>query len=277
MEGEYVGSCSDDGSVIINSLFTDEKLKFDCHHLMKAIALDPDYSKKSSRRFVAGGLVGHLYFNTKRWLGYRDQVLHSGEGPIHAVKWRISLIAWANDASVKVYHAANDQRMTFIERPRESPLPELLLPHLVWQDDTLLVIGRGTYVKIASIKANQLKGTNGTCRHVPLSSMNKVDIVASFQTSYYISGIAPFGDSLVVLAYIPVEEDGDKEFSSMTPSRQQGNAQRPEVRILTWNNDELTTDALPVHGFEHYKVAAMLVVNGQLVMNCHTILFLQKM
>lgn len=33
----------------------------------------------------------------------------------------------------------------------------------------------------------------------------------------------------------------------------QGNAQRPEVRIVTWNNDELATDALPVHGFEHYK------------------------
>lgn len=33
----------------------------------------------------------------------------------------------------------------------------------------------------------------------------------------------------------------------------QGNAQRPEVRIVTWNNDELTTDALPVLGFEHYK------------------------
>lgn len=33
----------------------------------------------------------------------------------------------------------------------------------------------------------------------------------------------------------------------------QGNAQRPEVRVVTWNNDELSTDALPVHGFEHYK------------------------
>ncbi|KAI7983825.1 hypothetical protein LOK49_LG15G01754 [Camellia lanceoleosa] len=29
--------------------------------------------------------------------------------------------------------------------------------------------------------------------------------------------------------------------------------ERPEVRVVTWNNDELATDALPVHGFEHYK------------------------
>lgn len=49
------------------------------------------------------------------------------------MKWRTTLIAWANDAGVKVYDAANDQRITFIERPRGSPRPELLLPQLVWQ------------------------------------------------------------------------------------------------------------------------------------------------
>ncbi|CAA0813525.1 Vacuolar protein sorting-associated protein 41 homolog [Striga hermonthica] len=252
IEGEYIGSCSDDGSVVICSLFTDERMKFEYHRPMKAIALDPDYVRKSSRRFVTGGLAGHLYYNVKKWIGYRDQVLHSGEGPIHSVKWRTSLIAWVNDAGVKVYDAANDQRVTFIERPRGSPRPELLLPHLVWQDDTMLVIGWGTSVKIVSIRGNQNKTVNGTYKQIQMSSMNKVDIVASFQSSYFISGIAPFGDSLVVLAYIPVEEDGEKDFRSTIPSRQ-GNAQRPEVRVVTWNNDELATDALPIHGFEHYK------------------------
>ncbi|GFQ01023.1 vacuolar protein sorting-associated protein 41 homolog [Phtheirospermum japonicum] len=252
IEGEYIGSCSDDGSVVICSLFTDERMKYEYHRPMKAIALDPDYVRKSSRRFVTGGLAGHLYYNVKKWFGYRDQVLHSGEGPIHSVKWRTSLIAWANDSGVKVYDAANDQRVTFIERPRGSPRPELLLPHLVWQDDTVLVIGWGTSVKIVAIRNNQNKGINGTYKHIQMSSLNQVDIVASFQTSYFISGIAPFGDSLVVLAYIPVEEDGERDFSSTIPSRQ-GNAQRPEVRVVTWNNDELATDALPIHGFEHYK------------------------
>lgn len=75
-EGEYVGSCSDDGSVVINSLFTDERMRFEYHRPMKAIALDPDYAKKTSRRFAAGGLAGHLYFNSKKWLGYKDQVFH---------------------------------------------------------------------------------------------------------------------------------------------------------------------------------------------------------
>ena len=74
-------------------------------------------------------------------------------------------------------------------------------------------------MKIALIKNNQNKSTNGTYKHIQMSSMNQVDIVASFQTSYYISGIAPFGDTLVVLAYIP-GEDSEREISSSIPSRQ---------------------------------------------------------
>jgi hypothetical protein len=58
------------------------------------------------------------------------QVLHSGEGTVHVVKWRTSLIAWANDAGVKVYDTASYQRITFIERVARG---SLLRPQLVWQ------------------------------------------------------------------------------------------------------------------------------------------------
>ncbi|WOG95927.1 hypothetical protein DCAR_0415256 [Daucus carota subsp. sativus] len=268
IEGEYIASCSDDGSVAINSLYTDAKLKFDYHRPMKAIALDPYYARNSSKRFVVGGLAGHMYYNIKKWIGYRDQVLQSGEGPIHAVKWRTSLVAWANDGGVNVYDTSNDQRITYIERPRGSLRPTLLFPHLVWQDDSLLVIGWGTSVKIALIKSNQNSSTNKTYKHIQMSHMDQVDIVASFQTSYYISGIAPFGENLVVLAYIP-EEDGEKEIASSISSHQ-GNARRPEVHVVTWSNDELSTDALPVHGFEHYKAKDYLLAHAAFTGNSYT-------
>ena len=74
IDGEFLGSCSDDGSVVISSLFTDEKRKFEYHRPMKAIALDPDYARKSLRRFVAGGLAGQLVFYTKKWFGYQEHV-----------------------------------------------------------------------------------------------------------------------------------------------------------------------------------------------------------
>jgi len=83
-----------------------------------------------------------------------------------------------------------------------------------------LIIGWGTSVKIASIRANTYGAVNGSYKPIPISNGCQVDIVASFQTNYYISGIAPFGDSLAILAYIPGKEDGEKNFSTTAPSRQ---------------------------------------------------------
>ncbi|KAL5213790.1 hypothetical protein ABZP36_002942 [Zizania latifolia] len=253
-DGEYIGSCSDDGTVVISSLFTDEKLKFEYHRPMKTIALDPDYYR-NYRRFATGGLAGQVLILTKKtWGGgYHKKVLRDGEGPIHSMKWRTDLLAWANDAGVKVHDMKMDKGIAFIERPKGIPRPEFLLPQLVWQDDTVLVIGWGTSVKIAAIRTDSSQGLNGIQRSITTASYQKyVDIVGSFQTGYHISGIAPFGDLLVVLAYVPEEEDKENNFSKSVPSRQ-GTAQRPEIHLVSWKNDELTTDALPIHGYEHYK------------------------
>jgi hypothetical protein len=168
------------------------------------------------------------------------------------MKWRTDLLAWANDAGVKVHDMKTDKGIAFIERPKGIPRPEFLLPQLVWQDDTILVIGWGTSVKIAAIRTDSSQGLNGIQRSITASNEKYVDIVGSFQTGYHISGIAPFGDLLVVLAYIPEEEDRENSFSNSVPSRQ-GTAQRPEIHLVSWKNDELTTDALPIHGYEHYK------------------------
>ena len=35
------------------------------------------------------------------WLGSRDTVLHSGDGPISCVRWAGSLIAWTTPAGAK--------------------------------------------------------------------------------------------------------------------------------------------------------------------------------
>ncbi|KAI5078208.1 hypothetical protein GOP47_0005879 [Adiantum capillus-veneris] len=246
--GEFIGSCSDDGSVVVNSLYSDEKERFDFHRPMKAVALDPDYAQKPSRRFVAGGLAGQLVLHGKTWFGNREQILHSQEGPIHAVKWRTSLIAWANDVGVKVYDTASNQRLTYIGRPRGSPRAELIRPNLVWQDDTYLVIGWGDSVKVAAIRTRDFD------KLVPNrnSGSKYVEIVAAFETQYHISGIAPYEDALVILAYLPEREAKLPDSPDGVPSRQV-HAQRPEVRIVSWQNEELTRDALPIHGYEHYK------------------------
>ena len=64
---------------------------------MCALALEPGFGKKASKGFVCGGMGGNLILQEKGWLGYKEQILHSGEGPIWVVEWCNTLIAWAND------------------------------------------------------------------------------------------------------------------------------------------------------------------------------------
>jgi hypothetical protein len=67
------------------------------------------------------------------WLGSKDAILHSGEGPIQAIKWSGTLIAWANDLGVKVHDTSVHQRIAYIERPRSRWGPCMLLrPRTRW-------------------------------------------------------------------------------------------------------------------------------------------------
>ena len=81
----------------MNALISNEQSTFSYKRPVKAVSLDPDYGRKGTRQLVAGGAAAQLSMMEKGWFGNKEVVLHAGEGTIHAVKWRGSLIAWAND------------------------------------------------------------------------------------------------------------------------------------------------------------------------------------
>jgi len=58
------------------------------------------YSERSMctcyKSWMSHVLEANVLFE-KDWLGNKDVALHSGEGPIGAIKWRGRFIAWAND------------------------------------------------------------------------------------------------------------------------------------------------------------------------------------
>ena len=64
-----------------------------------------------------------------------------------------------------------------------------------------------------------------------------------FTTDYVIAGIAPYVDNqLVLLAIQPPEQSAEGEHDSAVGGR-------PELRIVTFTNDEVSVDALPINGF----------------------------
>jgi hypothetical protein len=87
--GDTVASCSDDGKVMIRSLYNDTSQMMSFDRPIKAVAIDPEFSKSKKRQFVIGGLAGELILSEKGWFGNTTKrVLHSEEG---SVAWRARL------------------------------------------------------------------------------------------------------------------------------------------------------------------------------------------
>jgi len=134
---------------------------------MRTVALEPNFGRRNTRALVYGGLAGNLTLQEKGWLGHKETLLHSGEGPIWQVRWRGKLIAWANDAvrshililfftlteeylyqGVKIYDHASQSRITFIDKPQDSPRADLFKCTLHWQDDSTLLIAWADLIKV---------------------------------------------------------------------------------------------------------------------------------
>ena len=104
------------GQVVVHSLSTTESYVFDMKRPIRTVALEPHFAKRTSRAFVCGGMAGTLVLREKGWLGHKESVLHSAEGPIWYVRWREHFIAWANDlvSSLNLFCLRGTTALTFV-------------------------------------------------------------------------------------------------------------------------------------------------------------------
>ncbi|CAH1788445.1 unnamed protein product [Owenia fusiformis] len=241
--GDFLASCSDDGRVVINGLYTNDNnqvLNFD--RPVKAVSMDPHFFKHGSgKHFVTGD--DKLVLNEKGFLGRnKTVVLHQGEGAIRNIQWRGSFIAWANDQGVKIYDMSSKRRITFIARDNPKLRPELYRCNLCWKDTTTLLIGWGDSVKVCVIKER----LSHDARDLP---NRYVEIVSMFTTDFFISGIAPYGSSQLICLSFDIEEGAQGEAGKYAASR-------PHLRIIEPHMDyydELSNDALSIRGFQEYR------------------------
>ncbi|XP_067888326.1 vacuolar protein sorting-associated protein 41 homolog isoform X2 [Heterodontus francisci] len=233
--GEHIGICSEDGKVQVVGLYTREGFheNFDCP--IKVVALHPQFGRSSSKQFITGSNKLLLY--ERNWLNrWKTTVLHEGEGTITNVKWRGNLIAWSNSVGVKIYDASSKQRITNISRDNTNFRPDMYLCSLCWKDNITLIIGWATSVKVCVVKERDPTDL----RDLPT---RYVEIVSAFESEFYISGLAPLGERLVLLMYVnEMLEQMDKEHCA-----------RPRLDIvhhLPDSYEEISSDALSVRGFQ---------------------------
>ena len=155
--GEWVGSASDDGSAAACATFSDEALSYAQHRAVRCVALAPDFARNRERPIVAGGLGGRLRLVRRGWLllgSTTERVLHEGEGPVRACCWAPGggLVAWANDAGVKLLDVDSGEALLFVPAPRDAPPPELCPPRLVWEGETTLLVAWADTVRVVVVR-----------------------------------------------------------------------------------------------------------------------------
>uniref|UniRef100_A0A5F8HDC8 VPS41 subunit of HOPS complex n=1 Tax=Monodelphis domestica TaxID=13616 RepID=A0A5F8HDC8_MONDO len=233
--GEHMGVCSEDGKVQVFGLYSGEEFHetFDCP--IKIIAVHPQFLRSHCKQFVTGGKKLVLF--ERSWMSrWKSSVLHEGEGNIRNVKWRGNLIAWANNMGVKILDVISKQRITNVPRDDISLRPDMYPCSLCWKDNVTLIIGWGSSVKICSVKERHAS----EIRDLP---NRYVEIVSQFDMEFYISGLAPLCDQLVVLSYVKETSDKmEREYCA-----------RPRLDIiqpLPETCEEISSDALTVRGFQ---------------------------
>ena len=270
------------GQVVVHSLSTTESYVFDMKRPIRTVALEPHFAKRTSRAFVCGGMAGTVVLRQKGWIGHKETILHSAEGPIWHIRWREHFIAWANDLvsslifflcrrgtiplilsilqGVKIYDTQSQSRISFIDRPTDSPRADLFKCTLHWQDDFTLLIAWADHIKVARIRSRPPDS--------PELPPWIVEVTAAFQLDCMISGILPHPMSLqhlppeddatasvlaltsfLILAYEPPDSYGD-EMTDDRARQARKTAERPELRIISCSGEELTADALSVTNYQ---------------------------
>lgn len=153
-KGEFIGTCSDDGIVVISGLYTDENnQKLNIGRAVKTIALDPlHYKSGFGRRFIIGD--NHLTLYEKTFLkGLKPTVLCEAEGYVSAIAWTDQFVAWASAIGVRVYDLNERCSLGLIkwEEPNDMLLNDFRC-NLKWSNATTILIGWVDIIRICVIR-----------------------------------------------------------------------------------------------------------------------------
>ncbi|XP_012058286.1 PREDICTED: vacuolar protein sorting-associated protein 41 homolog [Atta cephalotes] len=237
--GDFIASCSDDGKVFIYGLYsTENNHNMSMGRLVKSIAIDPNYKSGSGRRFITGDDKLILY--EKTFLArMKPTVLCEAEGGVRSVAWFGHFVAWASDTGVRVYDLDARCSLGLIKWSCTAEVsPEHYRCNLQWSDDKTLLIGWVDIVRICHIRKRTMQEMVN--RDLPEFV---VDPVSTFQVDFYISGIAPLKNQLILLGCLKeLDEDGKN--------------QRPTLHVVEPKYQDFSVicaNSLTLRGYKEYS------------------------
>lgn len=157
-KGEFVASCSDEGLVTVNGIFTtDNDHNFTLPHPVRCIQLDPQYAKSNSgRRFIVGDTKLTLYEKTF-YKSLKATILCQSEGLVSALEWCDQYVAWASGLGVHVYNLVDKCSLGLIrwEEPVNGTSLSKYRCNLRWSNATTLLIGWVDTIRICVLRKSK--------------------------------------------------------------------------------------------------------------------------
>lgn len=238
--GDFIASCSNDGRVFIYGLYSVENNhNMSTGHWVKSIAIDPKYYRSGSgRRFIIG--EDKLILFEKTFLSrMKSTILWEAEGGVRSIAWTGQFVAWASDTGVRIFDLNARCSLGLIKwTGTVDSVPEHYRCNLRWSDDRTLLIGWVDTVRICQIK----KRSNQELLNRELPEF-VVEPVSTFQVDFYISGIAPLENQLVLLGCL-------KELA------EDGKSQRPTLHVIEPKYQDfniICANSLSLRGYEEYS------------------------
>lgn len=236
-KAEFIATCSDDGLVIIKGLYSnDNNQKLNLGQNVKCVGLDPVYYKPGSgRKFIIGDKNLTLY--EKTFLkNLKPSLLSSAEGNVMSISWCGQWIAWASHVGVRLYDLNEKVSLGLInwEQPQNATLTEFRC-NLRWSTPTTLLIGWCDTIRICVIRKRTI--TEATGRNIPEYI---VVPISTFQTDFYICGLAPLDSNQLVVLGFPKDREPETN-----------KALRPILSVLQYQASdyvEICTDSLSIRG-----------------------------
>jgi len=239
--GTFVASCSSDCSIAVEPVQKGAGFDPDTGCLswsysytrpVTSISICPTYSTGTldSRVVCLGGEDCKLLLNRRGTFDSKNVTIHSGEGPIARVRWRGTLIAWANSKGVKIVDIKTVQKVTHIIIPPAADIVGSTTPPpccLTWTADDMLLIGWGTAVMVAEVR--QKEGGPAGVRFATVKHCFLFPASAGIVT-----GLAPF-DS--------------EHLSVLTVGKVFANSETNEslsFHVCTWEGNVECSECLPV-------------------------------
>lgn len=235
--GDYIASCSDDGKVFVFGLYsTDNNHDISFDRLVRSIAIDPNYYKSGSgRRFITGDerLVLHekTLFSRAKSTILADA---SQEGGVKTMKWSPGgeFLAWASHVGFRVYDLTCRASLGLVKLSKRPQVD--MKCHICWKDAFTLIVGWAETVWVCHVKKRTAVTPMDASPYV-------VHPVSTFQTEFWVCGIGPLSENLVLLGCLK-DTPGD----------------RPQLHVVQPEKDDYTDiaiDRLSLRGYAQYSVA----------------------